>query len=96
MNPVSDVMQRKHVFSFRSKSSFYIFLCLLLQLHWLNVALLELERQVSYMWEGPSYEGLLGGDTKLQNDPINFCDTIGPLVKPFPADKHVIGRVNAK
>lgn len=94
MNPMSDVMQQKHVFSFHSKSfkeAFYIFLCLLLQLHWLNVAaLLEVERQVSYMWERPSYEGFLGGDTKLQNDPINFCDTIGPLAEPFPADKHVI------
>lgn len=60
-------MQRKHVFSSRSKSfreAFYIFLYVLLQLHSLNIAaLLELERQDFYMWEGPSYEGFLGGDT---------------------------------
>lgn len=106
MNPMSDVMQWKHLFSSHSKSfqeALYIFLYVLLQLHSLNVAaLLELERETSYMWEGPSCEGFLGGhslwtvDTKLQNDQINFCNTIGPLVEPFPADKHVMWPVNAK
>lgn len=50
----------------RSNKRFISSYMYLLQLRSLNVAaLLELEREDSYKWEGPSYEGFLRDDYRM-------------------------------